>query len=373
MPYHQIQDPAKLHRLLEAVMVIESNLDLADLLRRIVAAGIELVDARYGALGVLNPSGQGLARFVHVGMEEEAVDRIGHLPRGLGILGLLIREPQAIRLKELSQHPDSAGFPDGHPPMRSFLGVPIRVRDEVFGNLYLTEKMGGAEFTEEDEALVSALASAAGLAIDKARLHARIRELSLSQDRERIARDLHDTVIQRLFAVGLSLQAAEGVADEALGGRLRSAVDAVDETIRQIRTTIFALEPPPVATSGLRVEVLEVCAEASRALGFHPAVLFDGAIDLVPDGIAAEVMAVLREALSNVARHARATWAQVAIAVSGNRLLLEVSDDGKGLESAGGAGNGVSNMADRARALGGSFEVSNRFPGTRLIWHVPLG
>lgn len=374
MPYHRVRDAAKLHALLDAVLVIESDLDLLPLLRRIVRAAVDLVGARYGALGVLSPSGKGLSEFVHEGMDDELVRTIGHLPEGRGILGLLINQPEALRLDDLTAHPAAVGFPAGHPPMASFLGMPVRLRDRVFGNLYLTEKIGGGPFTEEDEQLASALATAAGLAIENARLHARVRQLSLTEDRERIARDLHDTVIQRIFAVALSLQAVEARAavDAHLADRLRYAVDDLDETIRQIRTTIFALEPPPTAVAQLRSEALAVCTEARRSLGFEPELRFDGAVDAVPPSIGGDALATLREALSNVARHARATRVTVSLVATDGALTVSVVDDGVGYQPLEG-GNGLPNMAQRAEALGGRFHVAARpGGGTELEWRVPL-
>src|SRR3954462_7359047 len=167
------------------------------MLDRIIRAAVDLVDARYGALGVLDETGTRLAQFITVGIDDEARARIGNVPEGHGILGLLIVEPTPIRLPDLREHPDSFGFPPNHPPMRSFLGVPIRVRDTVFGNLYLTDKRTAEVFSDVDEELVVGLAAAAGVAIENARLHSRLGELALVDDRERIARDLHDTVIQR--------------------------------------------------------------------------------------------------------------------------------------------------------------------------------
>lgn len=374
VPYHRVRDAAKLHALLDAVLVIESDLDLLPLLRRIVRAAVDLVGARYGALGVLSPSGKGLSEFVYEGMDDELVRTIGHLPEGRGILGLLITHPEAIRLDDLTAHPAAVGFPAGHPPMASFLGMPVRLRDRVFGNLYLTEKIGGGPFTEEDEQLASALATAAGLAIENARLHARVRQLSLTEDRERIARDLHDTVIQRIFAVALSLQAVEARAavDAHLADRLRYAVDDLDETIRQIRTTIFALEPPPTAVAQLRSEALAVCTEARRSLGFEPELRFDGAVDAVPPSIGGDALATLREALSNVARHARASRVTVSLVATDGALTVSVVDDGVGYQPLEG-GNGLPNMAQRAEALGGRFHVAARpGGGTELEWRVPL-
>ena len=198
--------PRSLRQLLDAVLAVGSDLDLPAMLRRIVQAGVELADASYGALGVLDESKTRLAQFITVGLDDETYRAIGDLPEGHGILGLLIVDAKPLRLPDLTEHPDSYGFPPHHPPMRSFLGVPIRVRDEVFGNLYLTDKASAEVFTDVDEELVVGLAAAAGVAIENARLAAKVHELAVVADRDRIARDLHDTVIQRLFATGMSLQ-----------------------------------------------------------------------------------------------------------------------------------------------------------------------
>ncbi|MFJ9907681.1 GAF domain-containing protein [Streptomyces sp. NPDC101152] len=160
----------RVHTLLDAVLAVGSDLDLEVVLHRIVESAVSLVDAQYGALGVLGEEGT-IKQFVTVGIDEEAIARIGNYPRGEGILGLLIRHPEPLRLANLADHPDSAGFPDGHPPMTSFLGAPVRVRDQVFGNLYLTNKQSGAEFDSDDEAVLRTLAAAAGVAIDNARLY----------------------------------------------------------------------------------------------------------------------------------------------------------------------------------------------------------
>ena len=200
-----VAGPRSLRQLLDAVLTVGLDLDLPAMLRRIIESAVELVDATYGALGVLDESGTKLAQFITVGIDEKDHHKIGHLPEGHGILGLLIVDAKPLRLPDLSEHPDSYGFPPNHPPMRSFLGVPIRVRDEVFGNLYLTDKSSAEVFTDVDEELVIGLAAAAGIAIENARLHSKVQEMALFDDRERIGRDLHDTVIQRLFATGMSL------------------------------------------------------------------------------------------------------------------------------------------------------------------------
>lgn len=376
MPYRDLHDADQLQALLGAVIDVESDLELEPTLRRVVTAACALTGARYGALGVLDVSGKSLAQFVHVGVDDETAARIGHPPDGAGLLGLLILDPRPLRLAEIADHPDSVGFPPGHPPMHSFLGVPLRIRGEVFGNLYLTEKIGAPEFSRDDEAVVVALASAVSSAIDNARLHARLAELAVSDDRERIARDLHDTVIQRLFATGLSLQSVVSLApDRELRARLEEAVADLDDTIRQVRTAIFALEPPPAARTGLRTRILALCAESARALGFEPAVRFSGPIDaVVGEDVAPGLLATLREALANVARHAGATSAEVEVRVD-DHLHLLVADDGVGVGPGDHrGGNGLPNMATRAELLGGSFTLRARpGGGTELAWRVPLG
>ena len=226
MPYRSIEDPAKLRRVLEATLLVEADLELPALLRLVVHEALSMTGARYGALGVLNEDRSALVEFITVGLEPDEERRIGPRPTGRGVLGLLITDPKPLRLADLGAHPDSYGFPADHPPMTSFLGVPIKVRDEVYGNLYLTNKVGWSEFTSDDVALVGALAIAAGIAIENTRLHQRAHEAAVHDERDRLARDLHDTVIQRLFAVGLSLQSMVGMArrqgdgEPAHGGHL---------------------------------------------------------------------------------------------------------------------------------------------------------
>jgi signal transduction histidine kinase len=376
VPYHRIGDPDQLQALLDAVLLIESDIELPAVLRSIVEVACTLVDARYGALGVIDEAGTGLAEFVTVGFDEQTIESIGTLPEGAGILGLLILDPTPIRLADLSQHPDSAGFPPGHPPMRSFLGVPLKIRDRVFGNLYLTEKQGAGEFSEADKELMTALASAAGIAVENARLHARVQRLNLASDRERIARDLHDTVIQRLFATGLALQSTLPLVDNPeLAQRLEAAITDLDDTIRQVRTTIFSLEPPPTAERGVRARLLEICADAGRSLAFEPEVRLVGPIDRAVSGpLATELLSTLREALANVARHARAHHAEVELTVHED-LLLRVLDDGIGVDGAPPtSGHGLRNMVQRAESVGGSCTVETRpGGGTEVSWRVPLG
>jgi signal transduction histidine kinase len=529
------------HALLEAVVAIGSQLELEVVLRKIVEAAVELVSARYGALGVIGEGGR-LAEFVPVGLDEAEIARIHHWPEGRGLLGKLITDPQPLRLQDISADPGSSGFPEGHPPMRSFLGVPVRIRDEVYGNLYLTEKQGG-DFDEEAEALAQALAAAAGVAIENARLYAEARRqqqwlrasgevtqrllsgdepgevlelvtrqaleisradlvvlalpagdrtrlviehacgdgaagalglvlpaegsasgivmasgkpltvddfsrdprvaqaarehmplgpavlvplgpagdvrgvltagrrqgslplsadavdmlitfaaqagigleladhrsdaqrLALFEDRDRIARDLHDLVIQRLFATGMSLQGTMALmADPEAAHRVEKSVDALDETIRDIRSAIFSLQSRGEAgPTVLRTRILGVVEEMTESLGFTPTLRMAGPLDSrVPARIADQLLAALREALANVAKHAQASRVDVAVEAGGD-LALTVRDNGVGLPGKATRRSGLGNLADRASELGGTLHAAAaEGGGTGLEWRVPL-
>src|SRR5918994_2303432 len=374
----ELAGPRSLRQLLDAVLTVGSDLDLPAMLERIVQAAVDLVDARYGALGVLDDTRTRLAQFVTVGLDDETYNAIGHLPEGHGILGLLIVDAKPLRLPDLREHPDSYGFPPHHPPMRSFLGVPIRVREEIFGNLYLTDKTSVEVFTDVDEELCVGLAAAAGVAIENARLHTRVQELALVEERERIARDLHDTVVQRLFATGLSLQGAAGLIGaepEAAVRRVEDAVDDLDVTVKHIRSAIFGLEPrADRSPAGVRSRVLDLVREAGPMLGAEPGVLFEGPVDTAtPEPVATDMLATLREALSNVARHAGASHVDVVVAVDTTDLALRVTDDGVGPPAPGQPrGHGLDNMKARAARREGAFDIGPAAPhGTVVEWRVP--
>ena len=375
-----------LRGLLHAVLAIGSDLDLEAMLHRIVESAAELVGARYGALGVLDEAGIGLAQFLTVGVDDDTHHAIGHLPEGHGILGVLIADPRPLRLPDLRAHPDSYGFPPHHPPMRSFLGVPIKLHDQVFGNLYLTDKIrdesrtSGAvdavEFSELDEELAVGLASAAAVAIDNARLHVTVQSLALVDDRERIARDLHDTVIQRLFATGLSLQGTVRLVRDDAGvmERIEQAVDDLDVTIKHIRSAIFGLSTTADSGDGVRDRVRSLVQETAAVLGFEPRVVFDGPVDtLVPEAIAADLLATIGEALTNVARHAGATRVDVSLTVD-DEVVLTVADDGVGPPAPGTpGGQGLDNMAVRAERHGGTLQLdAGRTGGTIVTWRAPI-
>jgi signal transduction histidine kinase len=357
-----------------AVLMITADVELADLLSHLVEEARSLVGAGYAALGVLNETRTGLEQFITVGLSEAEEALIGDRPTGRGVLGLVITEPVPLRLSHLEEHPGRYGFPTNHPPMTSFLGVPLRVRDDVYGNLYLTDKQDATEFTDEDEALAEALALAAGIAIENTRLHHRVRVMSVLDDRDRIARDLHDRVIQRIYAVGMSLQGATRIPDrDQVVERVSRAIDELDETITQIRSAIFELGDAALP-GGLRQAVLHLSEELAGTLGSRPEVQFDGAVDNdVPQQVGDHVLAVVREALTNAGKHSGATRYEVKLAVT-DRIVLEVSDNGSGIElPLAQPGLGLGNMRERAEKLGGSFEVHlRRGGGTRLVWSVPL-
>ncbi|MFF0268204.1 GAF domain-containing protein [Kribbella sp. NPDC004536] len=531
-------------RLLDAVVGIGADLDLNSTLDRIVTAACELAGARYGALGVVGPDGKRLVRFITHGVTDDEIAAIGPYPEGHGILGLLIEHPEPIRMHDLAEHPRSYGFPANHPPMKSFLGVPIRTREHAFGNLYLTEKTGGADFTEDDERTVTALAAAAGVVIDNARLYAdteqrrhwhevtaeitqlmlgefdadqalqliarRAREvagaqvaavlladadelvvravdgrdtfakyvgrripsnvpvlgrvssgsgeqvviedlaqilkdaggltefpegatlarttlaslppgnsgtggvlavaaeqgantrsaegaelvrmfagqatlaleraqaqrdrdlLAVLEDRDRIARDLHDLVIQRLFATGLQLQGMHRLVAPEHQQRLTRAVEEIDTTIHELRAAIFELQQPPAAAS-LRADIQTLVAEYAEPLGFRPQLTCTGPIDtVVPATVRPQILATIREALSNIVRHAQASQADVEVIAGPNQLVTRITDNGIGIGPSS-RRSGLRNLTDRARALGGTVQVTDNHPqGTIVELTAPM-
>ena len=532
----------RIQRLLEANRTIVSELSLPAVLRQIVESARQTAGARYAALGVIGSDGL-LEEFIHVGMDDTTVAAIGDLPKGRGLLGALIEHPEPIRLPHITDDSRSAGFPPGHPPMTTFLGVPIRNRDQVFGNLYLTNRLDGNEFTAEDEELISALAATASIAIENARLYEESRQrqewlrasgeisrnlllsedtdidtlrriavsvkrlaaadvvsvvlpllsgegelevvmavgigqedlsglryppadtiawhamqegrglivqdvdrqsgvflhlrqavpvtqvmavpligesgargaliagrigrhttftaadldmaetfagqatialeladaraaqqqLAALEDRDRIARDLHDHVIQRLFAVGLSLQGMAAKANEsAIRERLAQAVEELDETISQIRTTIFDLHDT-IPDNRLRSRVKAVVEELEPVLGVQLELTWSGPLDtLVDSSLITDVEAVVREALTNVARHAQASTLRVTIGADTDQLTVDVSDDGVGLRD-NRRRSGLANLRNRADSRGGTLTLENQEQGgLRLRWSIPL-
>lgn len=526
----------RLRSLLDASRSVAEQIELPVVLRTIVEAAVSLVGARYGAIGVIAPDGT-LEQFIHVGMTDDQVEAIGMLPEGRGILGALTEEQAPIRLEHLSEDTRSIGFPAAHPAMDSFLGVPVRVRGEVYGNLYLSQSERGA-FSEEDQELLVALAGTAGAAIDHARLFDESRRrqrwsaasaqvaaallsdefedslsilvdrvaaladadlvcvavpatagsmvvqvargafakdvqgtvfeaagthagrasesrqpvlsdvdsesrihpaaylgptmalplmsaaepsgvltvsrlagrprftradlemaadfasqasvalrlsaaqrdrqrVALLEDRGRIARDLHDHVIQRLFGAGLSLQAiAKSIPDAAAGARVTDQVDVLDAAIAEIRTAIFTITTPSNSDRILiRHRVIDLVAETSDLFANSPQVRFVGPVDLLVVGnLADDVVAVVREGLTNVARHAAAHQTTVSVGITDQLLSVVIIDDGVGVNPAtAGVSSGTANLLRRAQSRGGTFAIAKREPsGTVLTWTVRL-
>lgn len=533
----------RLRRLLDAVVAIGSDLDLNSALNRIVLAACELSGARYGALGVLRPDGERLASFITHGASQEQIEAIGPYPEGHGILGLLIDDPKPLRLHDIAEDPRSFGFPANHPPMKTFLGVPVRVRDQVFGNLYLTEKRDGADFTSDDEQVVMALAAAAGVVIDNARLYAdtesrrrwleataeitqlllgefeaaqalqliarRAKEvaagaaaavllvdgnelvfeaadgpgtdelvgvrvpashelvrdvvgqrhavvvenllravkdsgdvpilpildglgttvmvpmpagartgggvlvvasqrdqmvdgaaesaelitafanqatlaldraeaqkdraqIAVLEDRDRIARDLHDVVIQRLFATGLQLQAMQHIVRPDGRERIDRAVSDIDTTIRDLRAAIFELQQGPDSRSSLRADIRAVVDEYAETMDFTPDLRLQGPLDsVVPAKTRSQILAAVREGLSNVVRHASASRVEVEVFIAGDDVVARIIDNGVGFAETG-RESGLRNLRERANNLGGTVRVEAVHPhGTLLELRAP--
>jgi signal transduction histidine kinase len=364
--------PERIAGLVEGAASVAGQVELSGLLRSTVEIAMELTGARYGALGVLGEHG-GLVHFLHSGMTEKEAAAIPHLPEGAGILGAITRAGRIVRLDDITAHPDAAGFPPGHPVMRTFLGVPVRVGDRIFGNLYLTEKAGG--FTEEDEALVEFLALTAGSAVSTLRLQERLRRAALLEERERIARDLHDSIIQDLFAVGLSLQALANQLDPALADvrrRLDESVEKLDETITSLRRFIFDLRPPVWARPSLRQQLADLVGQLAAPYQARVGLDVSCPPDLLPAHQGDELLAVVKEALSNALRHSGADEIEVRVEGDEERVVVTVADNGRGFDPGRAPrGMGLANMAGRVEAAGGSFHLETA-PGKGTVVRASL-
>jgi signal transduction histidine kinase len=362
--------------LVQAALMLASELPLPALLQRIVELSAEIGGARYAALGVLSPEGEVIQEFLTVGVTDEARRKIGPIPHGRGILGALITDARPLRLPRIQDDPRSVGFPPNHPPMTSFLGVPLAVRGKVFGNLYLTEKVGADEFTEDDEDALVKLAAQAGIAIEFTRAQEELRRLALLQDRERIAKELHDDVIQSLFAEGMALQAALGVVNDpaAVTSRLEASIEHIDRVIRDLRNYIFALRPGIAADRQLDRSLRDLARDFASS-GIHIEVTTD---DLAVSHLAAraaDVVQLAREAISNAVRHSGGTRVNVSLSALGDHALLEVSDDGNGFDPAAraGVGHGLANLRERAATVGGELEIESEPDiGTWVRVRIPL-
>ena len=364
----------------EAALAISANLSLAETLKRIVVTAAELVSARYAALGVPDPSGESLAEFVTTGLSPEAEARISHRPRGHGLLGVILHEGQSLRLRNLREHTRSAGFPPHHPPMTSFLGVPITFKDRRLGNLYLTDKRGTEEFSADDQRLIELLAAHAGIAIENARLYEKVQQLSVMEERQRIGMDLHDGVIQSIYAVGLTLEYVAGqLADgdsAGASGRVQSAIEALNATIRDIRAYILDLRPRRFEGDDLIMGLERLLAEFKANTLITVEYIADAHADrtLVPEARLA-LFHIAQEALSNAARHSRATCLDVRLSDGGTEVVLSLKDNGRGFDPERAErrmGHGLMNMRERAAALGGQLTIlSLGGQGTEVRISVP--
>ena len=372
MVFHRIDDPARLHALIDAILLIEVNASLSELLAIIVEEAAKLVGARYGALGVIASDGVSLSRFVTYGVDEATRARIGTPPRGAGVLGEVVHAPHAVRVDDLATHAGAIGFPANHPTMHRFLGVPVTTGDgHVFGNLYLTDRLDGEPFDEGDELLVHAFARAAGLVIDQATIRSQLREFTLAEERERLARDLHDTVIQRLFAVGLMLQLnLRAPLDHDVRQRTSLAVDELDTTVREIRNTIFEIDQDNYAGAPLTTRIRSLANEVAARLGVHVELeIVDGLDAAVAYRCANNTVQALREMLSNVARHSAASDVHVRVEIDDDMLVLSAKDNGVGFVAPVGAGRGLRNLSARAHELGGECTVESAIGrGTLVTW-----
>lgn len=364
----------------EATRAIAEVLDLETVLQLIVDRVAELAEARYAALGIAGSNGR-IERFITAGLSAEQRSAIGHLPVGRGLLGLIIREGRSYRIPDIAEHPDSSGFPAHHPPMRSLLGVPVAVRGRPIGNLYLTDKRGAPEFSADDQRIVELFARHAGIAIENARLHERLGAMRVVAERERIGRDLHDGVIQGLYAAGLSLEDVERLVaeapDEAVA-RVDSAIDAIHRSIADIREFVIGLRPS-MTGAGLAsgIAALADGTRLTTTIEVETSISASAAeLSAIGDDARHDLLHVVREALSNVARHARASRVEVAVARVGDALHLEIADNGIGFDPAAaaqGGHHGLVNLRERAVAAGGRLEIDSRpGRGTRLIVTIPI-
>jgi len=336
-----------------------------------------LVDAEYAALGLFDRHGR-IERFVTVGIDDETRRRLGAPPQGHGLLGLIVNQNRSLRIPDIAAHPDSYGFPEHHPVMTSLLGVPVTIEGRSVGNLYLTNKRGATEFSEGDQELVETFALHAGIAIANARLHEQVRALTVVEERERIGRDIHDGIIQALYGIGLSLEDVPELMSEdghEAASRVERAIDSIHVAIRDLRTFVFGLRPELVEGSSL-IGGLAALAEAFRHNTLiEPHVSWPADLFEPPPDTVAEMLAISSEALSNIARHARATNVTIEIRRAPPELVLEISDDGIGLgdtEIRHPGHHGLANMRDRATHIGGSLDLASVQPtGTRVTVRIP--
>jgi signal transduction histidine kinase len=366
----------------EAALTITSELSLPILLNRIVGLAREMAQARYAALGVPDPTNTHLVQFITSGMSDEELARMDSLPVGAGLLGALLKpDATPIRLANIADYPGSVGFPPHHPHMTSFLGVPIRSRGKLLGNLYLTDKIGADEFSDYDQLLIETLAAYAAVAIENARLHQRMQRLAILEERERIGMDLHDGVIQSIYAVGLMLDHANYLLKsgdtEQLGQRIEEAIDGLNTTIKDIRNYILDLRPSRLQGKDLRTALRVLTHEFQANTLAEVDLKYSKDINgRLTEQTSTTAFLIIQEALANAAKHAAATQLQIDVDTENGLLVLHVEDNGLGFELAETEqrlGHGLLNMKMRANAVGGQLKVSSELGrGTRVLAYLPL-
>jgi two-component system, NarL family, sensor histidine kinase DevS len=373
-------DAVALAALDEAARAIAGVLAVDDVLQLIVDRVRVLVNARYAALGIADVTGR-MERFITAGIDPHQRAAIGPIPAGRGLLGLIIRQGRSYRIPSIADHPDSFGFPPNHPPMTSFLGVPVTARGQAIGNLYLTDKQGAAEFSSADQSLVETFALHAGIAIDNARLHAEVRRVAVADERDRIGRDLHDGIIQALYGVSLSLEDVPELMTDApdeAERRVDQAIDSLHLTIRDIRNFIYGLRPEAIDGSQVVAGIAALAHEIRDGGLIDVVATLDPAADpgLDPDA-GVDLLSLVREALSNATRHARARRIDVTLAAADGASVLEIRDDGIGFDPtrARAAGHhGLVNMRTRAQAIGGELQIESApGAGTLVRLVLPIG
>ena len=362
----------------EAVLAIAAEREVEPVLRRLVHSARELAGARYAALGI--PDGEGaFAQFITAGMSDELIAAMGPLPRTHGLLGAMLESPGSHRTPDIRQDPRFRGWwPSAHPQMRSFLGVPIVARGDVIAAFYLTDKEGADSFDDDDQRLIEMLAAHAAVAIENARLIERSRELSIVEERNRLARELHDSVSQKLFGLVLTAEAAAtllGRSDGAAGEQVARLGELAQEALAELRELIFELRPTSLEEEGLAATLRKQVDMLRRVHGRAIELRIAGGASCAPES-EAEVLRIAQEALSNALRHAEAERIELRMEARDGRLVVTVADDGSGFDpDAPGLRSrrlGLTSMEERARALGGSLAVVSRpGEGTTVTLEVP--
>ncbi len=368
------------HRRLRALnaagLSLSAELDTKQLLQKIADLARAVGDARYAALGTFDENGL-VSRFLTSGITAEERARIDHLPFGRGLLGLLPREGRPIRLREIAEHPASVGFPANHPPMHSFLGVPITWRGRSVGNLYLTEKRDAAEFSTDDEEALMALAAQAAIAIENARLYEQVGRIAVLEERHRIGMDLHDGAMQSLYGISLQIEAAAdraAAAPDETRDALHRLIDLLNATIADLRGYVLGLRPIRGSDRPLSESLPSLADQVGRNALLDVTVDVPSETERDLDREAREaIYYVAADALGNVARHARARRASVRLQSDEGTVALEVRDDGVGFDPERAHGGlGLRNMRERAFALGGRLEISGHpGEGTLVRFVVP--